>query len=169
MTNLFLAAILLTIKWIHCSRRLLGFREVPEGVIQLKGRCLQLHSSKRKADTGQSSQTGVQYLFMEQPDISVSPLLQLMTDSTHIGTNGLRKHFMVRGELSTVILAEISEGHKYKPGFIKYNWNPPSSNNISFPLSWESFRMTEHFTSLCFVPWDFLSLTPPFLFSSPGV
>lgn len=62
---------------------------------------------------------GVQYLFMEQPDISVSPLLQLMTDSTRTGTDGLRKHFMVHGELSTVILAEISEGHKYKPGFIK--------------------------------------------------
>lgn len=62
---------------------------------------------------------GVQYLFMEQPDISVSPPLLLTTDSTHIGTKGLRKHFMVHGELSTVILAEISQGHKYKPRFIK--------------------------------------------------
>lgn len=63
----------------------------------------------------------VQYLFIEQPDISVSPLFKLMTDSTRTGTNILRKHFMVHGELSTVILAEISEGHKYKPGFIKQN------------------------------------------------
>lgn len=55
---------------------------------------------------------GVQYLFMELSDISVSPLLQLMRDLTHIGMNGLRKHFMVHGELNTVILAEISEGHK---------------------------------------------------------
>lgn len=62
---------------------------------------------------------GVQCLFMEQPEISVSPPLPLTTDSTHIGMNGLIKHFMVHGELSTVILAEISEGHKYKPGFIK--------------------------------------------------
>lgn len=62
---------------------------------------------------------GAQYLFIEKPDIFVSLLLKLMTDSTHIGMNVLRKHFMVHGELSTVILAEISEGHKYKPGFIK--------------------------------------------------
>lgn len=61
----------------------------------------------------------LQYLFIEQLDISVSPLLQLISDSISISTNGLIKHFMARGELSTVILTEMSKGHKYKTGFIK--------------------------------------------------
>lgn len=38
--------------------------------------------------------------------------------------NGLIKHFMTRGELSKVILTEMSKGHKCKTGFIKWNKNP---------------------------------------------
>lgn len=59
------------------------------------------------------------YLFIEQLAISVSPLLKLVSDSIRISTNGLIKHFMPHGELSMVILTEMSAGHKYKTGFIK--------------------------------------------------
>jgi len=46
----------------------------------------------------------LQYLFIEQLDISVSPLLQLVSDSISTSTNGLIKHFMAHGEMSMIIL-----------------------------------------------------------------
>lgn len=92
----------------------------------------------------------LQYLFVEQLDISVSLLLQLVSDLISISMNGLIKHFMTRGELSKVILTEMSKGHKCETGFIKWNQNPAVSNMFLFQyhnnqILWLSILL------LCFV------------------